>query len=172
MVNYQNGKIYVLKRTTNDKTFYVGSTVNPLYKRLNGHRASLTSKHKHLLVYKYINKKGGKDAFYIELYKRYPCASKEELTKMEGRIIRRLKGEGIKLRNERIAGRTKREYAQTDKAKEYQKAYKKTDKFKEYQTNYNNKMITCECGRRTSQGGLSHHKKTAKHQLLIAEQNE
>ena len=102
MPNYQNAKIYVLKRTKDDKVFYVGSTINPLTKRLWEHRVNLT-KQQHRRVYKYINKKGGRPSFYIELYKRYPCDNREELNKMEGRVIRRLQGTGVKLYNEKMA---------------------------------------------------------------------
>ena len=38
--------------------------------------------------------------------------------------------------NEIIAGRTQREYKQTDKYKEYRKEYKQTDKWKEYMKEY------------------------------------
>ena len=177
MPNYQNGKIYVLKRTKDDKTFYVGSTINPLSKRLWGHNASLSKDtHKHLPVYKYINKKGGKDAFYIELYKRYPCQSIEELRKFEGRVIRRLKGNGINLKNVLIAGRAKKETAKlrekTEKRIAYKKEYKKTKVYKDYHKKYDkmraSTYITCECGRQVIKSNIAIHKKTTIHQRLMA----
>lgn len=38
---------------------------------------------------------------------------------------------------------------------------------KQYNINYNNKMVECECGSKTSYGHLSRHKKTQKHQSYI-----
>lgn len=191
MPNYQNARIYVLKRTKNNKVFYVGSTINPLSKRLSQHKEALSNeKTKDFPVYRYINKKGGKATFYIELYKRYPCHSREELNKMEGRVIQRLQGRGIKLYNKAIAGQTRvewrqkyqltneykkriREIAKTDKYKKYQQEYKKiynkTQKFKDYQKQHQSIKITCDCGRNVLKYQLSRHEKSFVHQRLMAQ---
>ena len=177
MPNYQNSKIYVLKRTKDDKTFYVGSTVNPLSKRMGQHKDALTSvASKHYEVYQYMNKKCKNYAFYIELYKRYPCRSKEELNKFEGRVIRRLKGKGIKLQNKQVAGRTQGEYAKeyekTEKCKIARKKHRQTNNAKQYDKEYSKKrssiVETCECGRKYTKPNKWQHKKSLIHQRLMA----
>ena len=194
MPNYQNSKIYVLKRTKDDSIFYVGSTTVGLSQRMNGHRSALTNEQKKkYAVYRHINNKGGLGTFYIELYKKYPCESIEELRKMEGRVILRLKGNGIKLQNEQIAGRTRvdgmkeyrktdkykaydKEYRQTNKRKEWEKAYEKTDKRKNdvraYRERFRNTNVVCDCGQTYMKSHKARHERTAKHIRLMAQQQD
>ena len=64
----------------------------------------------------------------------FPCNNKMELDKREGEIQ---KAQNNKV-NKAIAGRTKKEYKQTDKSKEQQKEYIKQNEehFKEYRKEY------------------------------------
>ena len=102
MPDYQQGKIYTIRCRTDDTLIYVGSTIQPLYKRLYEHK-NRCIKDKHLLIYKTINNDW--DNWYMELYELYPCNSKEELHKKEGEIIRT-----IATLNMNIAGRTLQEW--------------------------------------------------------------
>lgn len=161
MPNYQLGKIYVLRKTKNNQIFYVGSTVCQLSRRVSEHRQALTKKGiQDLKLYRYINKLGGRDAFYIELYKNYPCNTVEELRRKEGKVMQHLKGKGIKLKNKHIAGRTKAEYEKTDPKRI---AYK--------ERNY--EVVQCDCGR--TYVGLHKkklHERTAIHKRLMEQKND
>ena len=87
-MDYCNSKIYqVLNNVTND--VYVGSTTQPLSKRLGFHR--LCSKTKKNPLYECMRKNGA-DNFYIELIESFPCKSKEELLQREGYHKRLLGG--------------------------------------------------------------------------------
>ena len=55
----------------------------------------------------------------IELIELCPCNSKEELLRREGDII-----QSIPCVNKQIAGRTRKEYSQTPRCKEYYKKYR------------------------------------------------
>jgi hypothetical protein len=71
---YKAGKIY--KLTCTDGYYYIGSTIQKLYYRLNHHKyASKTGISR---VYKYINSIGC-DKVKIELIEEYPCNDKQEL---------------------------------------------------------------------------------------------
>ena len=65
------------------------------------------------------------DNWYIELFEKFPCNSKEELNKREGEIIRE-----IGTVNKQIAGRTKKEYYEDnkDKMKQHYKEYQEKNK--------------------------------------------
>ena len=163
MPNYQNSKIYVLKRTKDDSIFYVGSTTIGLSQRMNLHRSSLTNKKaKNYPVYRFINNKGGRDTFYIELYKKYPCDSIEELHKMEGRVILRLKGKGLKLKNQQVAGRTK---------KETNKVVRQTKDRIEYMKTYRQEEMICKCGAQIKKCNIKQHEKTDEHLSYIDQIN-
>jgi hypothetical protein len=72
MVDYKNGKIYVIRNTINDNV-YVGSTSPPLSKRMAKHRGDASSKSKsHYILYKAFNELCV-DNFYIELVEECPC---------------------------------------------------------------------------------------------------
>ena len=87
--NYQYGKIYSLRYYPNPEYIYIGSTKQPLYKRLYGHKYdSLT---KDSLIYKTMRATNDINNWYIELYETFPCNNKEELNKRENEVIRELK---------------------------------------------------------------------------------
>jgi len=101
---YQNGKIYKIWSLETDE-IYVGSTCQPLHKRLHQHRVrSKREIYKNTKLYSAMTE-FGVDAFKIELIDDYPCSDKNALTLREGYWIRELKA----LLNRYIAGRTQKE---------------------------------------------------------------
>ena len=126
--SYQNGKVYrIWSLDTED--IYIGSSCDTLSNRFCSHKIS------------YKLWKEGKGAFYssfnlfdqvgvenckIELIKDFPCNSKVELNREEGRIMRENKDIIV---NKYQAGRTKKEYDE-----EYNQLHKEQikEKAKEY----------------------------------------
>ena len=133
--NYQNGKIYCIRNYIDDD-IYIGSTTQPLSKRMAWHRQSYQSmEKKNRKLYSKMNELG-LEQFYIELYETYPCDSKEELLKKEGETIRKLNS----ILNKRIETRTREEYYEDNKEKitEDRKTYyqENKDKILTYQKQY------------------------------------
>ena len=145
MKDYSKGKIYCIRSHKTD-LIYIGSTVQPLYKRLNVHKGHYrdyikNGTHK-IYSYKIFELD---DKPYIELIKNYPCDCKDELDREEGKYIR-----AMECVNKVIPGRTPKEYYEDnkDKIKEYQKEYHKgyqkkyyndnEEKIKEYYKEYYN----------------------------------
>jgi hypothetical protein len=148
MPDYTKGKIYTIRCKYDTTLIYVGSTINPLYKRLGHHKGDALQEKRKSKVYTTINNDW--DNWYIELYELYPCVNVEELRKREGEIIRL-----ISTLNERVAGRTDQEYrlenaeqikkdkkeyydANKEKILDEQKEYrlKNVDKIKEQKKEY------------------------------------
>ena len=101
-MTYKNGKIYSIRNTIDDD-IYVGSTTQPLCKRMAAHKNN--SKFKpHYKLYTKMDEVG-LDNFYIELIEKYPCENKEELRKREGFFIREMG-----TLNSCIAGRSKKDW--------------------------------------------------------------
>lgn len=117
---YNNAKIYTLRCKDDDSLIYVGSTIQPLCKRLVGHKTASILR-PNTLIYKTINNDWSN--WYIELYEEYPCNNKEQLNKREGEVIRQ-----IGTLNKNISGRTPKEYYNeniaeiTEKRKQYYKS--------------------------------------------------
>lgn len=140
MPDYKNGKVYVIRNTENDSV-YVGSTTQPLSRRMAGHRGDVDRRITKL--YNMMNEIGI-DKFYIELIENYPCNNKEELFVREGYFIREYDSfkNGY---NGRIEGRSTKEYREDnkEKRKENWKTYYENnkEKIKEYNKEYceNNK---------------------------------
>ena len=102
---YQNGKIYKIWSLETDE-IYVGSTCQPLHKRLHQHRIDANkTRNNNKKIYQEMNRLG-KDVFRIELIEEYPCFTKNDLCKREGYWIREFKA----TLNKEIAGRTLQEY--------------------------------------------------------------
>ena len=106
-MDYSNGKIYCIRNhITHD--VYIGSSCQPLCKRLSWHKSSINKKTKQNINKKtkqnfplYIKMRElDKRNFYIELIENYPCSNKEELRAREGHYIRELA-----TLNKHIAGR-------------------------------------------------------------------
>ena len=100
MVNYQNGKIYKIVNDINVK-IYVGSTCNPLSKRMGQHRSVANN---------FITSGNGTEIqrhmydlgighFEIILLESFPCLNRDELNKRERYYVEQLKSE---LNNNRI----------------------------------------------------------------------
>lgn len=126
---YQNGKIYSI-RSHQTEDIYIGSTINTLPKRLDGHKKSFKSwndnKKGHYVssfeIMKY-------DDYYIELIENYPCNNKNELERQEGIHIR-----SNDCVNKRIAGRTEKEHYDDNRDKKLQQ-------MKEYQTKHKDEIL-------------------------------
>jgi len=119
---YKNGKIYTIRCKNDDSLIYVGSTVQPLFKRWFEHQSRVNiekSKEYNHSLYQKMRETNIED-FYIELYEEFSCENKEQLNKREGQIIRE-----IGTLNKNISGRTPKE-----KNKEYYEANQ--DKIKAY----------------------------------------
>ena len=79
-MDYNNGKIYVLRSNKTDK-IYIGSTTQPLFKRFFQHKVNCCNKALKELMLEH-------EDYYIELLETFPCKSKEELLKRENELIR------------------------------------------------------------------------------------
>ena len=138
-MDYQNGKIYTIRSHQTDK-FYIGSTTQPLSKRLSCHkahlRAYLDGKHHKITSFDIIEYG---DA-YIELLEIYPCDNKMMLDKREGEFIR----SEPNCVNKCVAGRTQKEYIaeNADKIKQYreQNADKINEQRKKYREQNDDKL--------------------------------
>ena len=147
--DYKKGQIYKLWTLESDE-IYIGSTTQPLYKRLSVHKNASNKCNSKILFERYGNIK-------IELIEAFPCDNIEELNRREGHF-QRLNKEFIVNRN--IAGRTNKEYYidNADKISEYYKEYytdntdkilernklytiKNAKKINEYQKEYNIKHV-------------------------------
>ena len=137
MRDYSKGKIYTVRCRTDDTLIYVGSTIETLSKRWGGHKGD--SKRSNMLLYQAIN--GDWDNWYIELYELYPCNSREELVRKEGKIIR-LMG----TLNFVIAGRTLNEYNEDNKEHRIEVCKKWVKNNREYINEKRNQKMTCSCG--------------------------
>lgn len=79
MPDYQQGKIYAL-RSPNTASVYVGSTTVPLSNRFKQHKAANNGCCSRQII------EAGEAR--IELVEDFPCASKQELNRREGEIMR------------------------------------------------------------------------------------
>jgi hypothetical protein len=135
---YKNSKIYTIRYKNDDSLIYVGSTIQPLYKRWNVHKCSSSNSKFQGPLYKKIRETGNIDDWYIELYEDYPCERKELLLQREGQVITE-----IGTLNKLITGRPKKEYDKLYKEEnrdiiaEKKKIYRKAnnDKIKAYEEN-------------------------------------
>ena len=109
MPDYKQGKIYVIWSPNTDKV-YIGSTAQPLHKRFHEHKRKLTGQKSDTTANEILL--ACADA-RIELIEDYPCATKAELNRREGQIMR----EYDKRVNQLIAGRTVAEYRADNREK-------------------------------------------------------
>lgn len=166
---YDNGKIYAVRCKYDDELVYVGSTFSTLEERLRMH-----IKDKTCSLYQYVNDIGNDwNNWSIELYENYPCKNKYHLEKREGVVQRE-----IATINERIAGRTNKEWREDNREniKEKKKQYHQDNREKllEYQKQHyqdnrekileqTKEKITCyHCGSLTTKHHIARHKKTKK----------
>ena len=105
-MDYGNGKVYQILNNVDDDV-YVGSTCQPLSKRMAYHRVNMGApKKKNTRLYAKMRELGA-ESFYIELVEDCPCENKEQLRRKEGEFIRE-RG----TLNMCQAGRTRREHYQ------------------------------------------------------------
>jgi len=119
MPDYSLGKIYkITAKNADEGDVYIGSTICRLCERLSKHKY-LQSCSVKILIEKY-----GKDNIYIELIKDFPCETKQQLLREEGKYILE-----TKCVNRQVAGRTQSEYRKIHKEKNsnYQKIYQKKE---------------------------------------------
>ncbi len=133
MPDYKKGKIYTIRNKNDDTLIYVGSTVQPLFKRWHSHKTKAfmeNSNAYNMILYQKIRESNVED-WYIELYEDFSCERREQLDKREGEVIRQ-----IGTLNKCIDGRTKKEWDKDniDKIKEYN--IKNADKIKTYKKKY------------------------------------
>ena len=132
---YPIGRVYTIRSPNTDEV-YIGSTFNPLYKRLGQHKKDYkrykAGKFATITSFKILEAGNA----YIELLQQYENLTKEQLNKYEGEYIRKTDN----CVNNRIAGRTKKESYEDNKEqilkkrKEYCENNKEhiRDKKKEY----------------------------------------
>jgi hypothetical protein len=142
MKDYSDGKIYCIRSHQTDD-IYIGSTIQPLARRMGNHRKEykhwLNGKHHYITSFDLLKY----EDCYIELLEDYPCETKEQLHKKEGEYIRKMK-----CVNKNIAGRTTKEHREDnkEKIKEYGKQYyeknkqKISERIKKYSENNRDKL--------------------------------
>ena len=181
MVDYKNGKIYVIRNSVNDLV-YIGSTTKALSERMAKHRSTYKREVvQNFPIYKAF-KEIGVDKFYIELLEEHSCENIEQLHRKEGQYIREYNSlqNGY---NQILAGRTKHElYIDTrekilERAKEYRDSNvaKFVEKGKQYRADNKDaiserkkKMTTCEiCGSEHLLDIKKRHERTKKHQNAL-----
>jgi transcriptional regulator of heat shock response len=194
MTDFNNGKIYSIRSHQTDQ-IYIGSTIQPLCKRLYGHRTRYRRyKNTGNCYNTYISSFEvlQYDDNYIELIEGYACENRQQLHRREGQIIR-----AHNCVNKRIEGRTIKEYRDDNKDKlsakarqyyqknkeqifEYKKKYNAVNKDKinakakqYYQKNKEKKRekIACECGSIVRKYSLTEHKRSKKHQRWVEQNN-
>ena len=168
---YKNGKIYAIRSFQTDN-IYIGSTIQPLRKRLHDHRFCYERKCTTISSFEILKF----DDNYIELLEEYPCENKMQLFRREGELIRLHKNSTV---NKIIAGRTKLEYEHDnfELVKERRKSYnirnretigeKKKLYYEENKAeileNHKSIVAHCLCGSTYRACSKSVHEKSTKH---------
>ena len=188
MNNFQDGKIYKVVNKINSE-IYVGSTTMDLDKRMIKHKCDAKQRPHLSKFYTFMNETGI-DNFEIELIEDYPCETKEELRKREGKIIK-----AMATLNQRIAGRTPAEYSKEYRPKNKDKINKrrnerrkenpektKADRKKDgalYRQRHPEKIkekasekVECECGCSYRKSDKSQHLQSKKHLKALGLFNE
>jgi len=156
-MNYQNGKIYIIKNHINDLV-YIGSTTQTLKKRFSNHKAHM--KHKqNVQIYKAMKELDIKN-FYIELLEECPCDCSNELRKREGDYIKQYNSYNHGY-NMKIAGLSPKEST-------YNWRKNNKEKYNEIQRVYNLKKKHCPvCKCSVISTFWAKHHKTKKHQRNV-----
>jgi len=160
MPDYSKSVIYTIRSRHN---IYVGSTTD-FRSRKKQHKSSLTnenSKSYNIKLYKTIRQNAGE--WDMQPHSIFPCGSKLELSIEEERVRQLLTADMNS--NSCGTGLTGPEYK-----KQHNKQYREQnrDEINEKQR----QKITCECGCVVNKDGLSRHRKTTKHILLMEKLNQ
>jgi hypothetical protein len=162
MSKYSQGKIYKLTSSQTEKV-YIGSTITSLDVRFTKHK----SHYKSWINKTQMNKITSYDLLQyddvkIELIKEFPCETKKELEKEEGKIM--LENNYV---NKCVAGRTKKESGRIhwnknkERRKETTRIYRHKNKEKYCE------KFPCECGGRYTYVNKSRHFKSKKHLKFV-----
>ena len=180
------GRIYQLvNMMTNEK--YIGSTFQPLHKRMNERRRTYRKWLKGSYptdrkLFSNIDEYGW-ECFRMELLEEIEVKNKQELRKLEGDWIRKLDTFKNGLNGE-IAGRTKEEYEQDEKEKldKFRKLWRQNNKekakaidaknWKRNYKKYQKDIVRCECGISMMRRNFNRHLKTKTHKENLKLQKE
>lgn len=196
MSKYQHGKIYILQ-SNKTKKIYIGSTTSALCIRLTRHFYYYNQYLKELLTGDLVHTHNVSafqllefDDVEIKLLYEFPCKSKKELEREEGKCILKYRETHKELCiNICVPGRTSAEYRLSIKDKKnkhdnlmYHTKYKLDPEFQEkqriYRKKYNKenkelikekkgKTVFCECGGSYDTRSMHTHKKSKKHLFFI-----
>ena len=188
MNRYEKGQIYKIVDVGYNK-MYIGSTTEPLSKRMERHRHFYDRYRKGLsnfVTSYYIFNEFGVENCKIEWIGDFPCNSRKELEAEEGNHIRR--NDCV---NKKIAGRTPHQYNienyKDNKTKINEKNKKHYEQNREatnerHRKNYwanrdkvlanQAQKITCSCGSIHRKGDKTKHERTKKHQDWLKQQEE
>ena len=161
-MDYKNGKIYKILNTITDDV-YVGSTCQPLSKRMAKHRETLNTRKGHTLLYTKMKQLGVYN-FYIELIEECPCDNIEQLRAVEGKYIRE-----FSTLNKRIENRSKKQYTEDTKEQKmiYDREYRRKNEEKIKESH------TCHiCGGNYQNKSKQKHFRTKKHLKAVASQTD
>jgi hypothetical protein len=168
---YQKGKIYKLISDETDK-IYIGSTCNPLNKRLSQHKFDYKNPEK-MKTIKNIFKTSN---FQIILIEDYACERKEQLHARERYYIELNRDICC---NIILPSRSSKEYRESTKEAKaiYDKTYRKQYRIqyvkdnKEKINEYANRHTECECGGNYLWKHKARHLRCKKHQSFIQSQS-
>ena len=163
MSKYINGKIYKVISDNTEK-IYIGSTIQPLWKRKSEHKINcrrwLENNYKYITVNDII-KLGDYDIVLIE---DYPCERREQLHSRERFWIEKFKEIAV---NKCIPCRTSKEYYYDNIDKEKARCKKYNLENKEKRSKHSSEKVKCECGCELARACLARHKKSKKHIMLM-----
>ena len=158
-VDYQNGKIYIVRNSINDLT-YIGSTCQTLSQRMAQHRKDSQANRKYDMKLFACMRELDANNFYIELVEYCPCNTRDELLKREGECIRNFKPD----LNSKIEGRTKKEWYEDnwDRLQEYRETNREkiSERMKTYREN--NKEVIAERKKADYEKNKEHYIQKAK----------
>ena len=159
MVNYQLGKIYMIRCNVSGEK-YVGSTTKErLSQRLAGHVSQYKKYQNGVKIYVSSFEIIAGGTYQIELIELCPCNSKDELSRREGEIIRT-----TDCVNHRVAGRTRAEWKQDHKLDLIES---NAQYYQSIKVQRSEDTVTCLCGCIVRRDSLVRHTKTAKHNQWV-----
>ena len=153
MPNYAKTMMYKLINYDCPELLYIGSTTN-FIKRKQRHKGE--SKKSNVKVYRTIRENGGWESWSMIKISDFPCTSNIEARMEEDRLMCEMKSNLNSIKA----------YRSPEQKIEQNKQHYQDNKedIKEHRT----EKILCECGCTIRRGDISAHKKTIKHQKLLA----